>query len=139
MIARCLVAHDGATDMKFAKRVYLVAGVYGLLALLPQYFLEAKIGRDTPPPITHPEFFYGFVGVAVAWQIAFLIISTDPARYRPLMLATIVEKATFGIATVILFGLGRVDPLMTAAAVVDLVLGTLFAVSYAKTLTASES
>ena len=133
MIARRLVAHDGATDMKFAKRVYLVAGVYGLLALLPQYFLEAKIGRDTPPPITHPEFFYGFVGVAVAWQIAFLIISTDPARYRPLMLATIVEKATFGIATVILFGLGRVDPLMTAAAVVDLVLGTLFAVSYAKT------
>ena len=139
MIARCLVAHDGATDMKFAKRVYLVAGVYGLLALLPQYFLEAKIGRDTPPPITHPEFFYGFVGVAVAWQIAFLIISTDPARYRPLMLATIVEKATFGIATVILFALGRVDPLMTAAAVVDLVLGTLFAISYAKTLKASES
>src|SRR5262245_63460257 len=49
--------------MKFARIVFLVAGIYGLLVVAPQYFLEAKIGRDTPPPITHPEFFYGFVGV----------------------------------------------------------------------------
>ena len=49
--------------MKFARIVFLVAGIYGLLVVAPQYFLEARIGRDTPPAITHPEFFYGFVGV----------------------------------------------------------------------------
>jgi hypothetical protein len=41
--------------MTFAKRVFLIAGVYGVLVLAPQYFLEARIGRDFPPPITHPE------------------------------------------------------------------------------------
>ena len=70
--------------------------------------LEDRIGRDYPPPITHPEHFYGFVGVAVAWQIAFLIISRDVVRFRPLMLAAIVEKASFALPTFALFASGRV-------------------------------
>lgn len=117
----------------FAKRVFLFAGVYGLIALVPQYFMEGKTGRDFPPPVTHPEFFYGFIGVAIAWQIAFLILSTDPVRYRLLMIPAIIEKASFGFAVVILFATGRVNALMLAAAVIDLVLGALFAVSFAKT------
>jgi hypothetical protein len=28
--------------MKFAKYTFYAAGIYGLIALLPQYFLEAK-------------------------------------------------------------------------------------------------
>jgi len=58
--------------MKFAKVVFLVAGIYGLIVLLPLYFMEAQTGRDYPPPITHPEYYYGFIGVAVAWQLVFL-------------------------------------------------------------------
>lgn len=54
--------------MKFAKLVFLVAGIYGLIVVLPQYFLESKVGVDSPPPITHPEFYYGFIGVTAAWQ-----------------------------------------------------------------------
>jgi hypothetical protein len=42
---------------KFFARVFLGAGVYGIIVLLPQYFLEAKLGRDFPPPLTHPEHF----------------------------------------------------------------------------------
>src|SRR5687768_7041494 len=61
--------------MTFARRVFLGAAIYGLIVLLPQYFLEEKTGRDFPPPITHVEYYYGFIGVAVAWQIVFLIIS----------------------------------------------------------------
>lgn len=60
--------------MKFARIVFLVAGIYGLIVLLPLYFLEAQTGRDYPPPITHPEYYYGFVGVGVAWLLAFLVI-----------------------------------------------------------------
>lgn len=122
-----------ARIMTFATRVYRLAGIYGLIVLLPQYVLEAKNGRDYPPPITHPEYYYGFVGVAVAWQIAFLIISTDPVRYRPLMIAAMLEKATFFVAVVVLFTLGRVHLMMLGAASLDMVFGVLFAVAYAKT------
>lgn len=52
--------------MRFTSRLFLIAGIYGLLVLVPQYFLEEKNGRDYPPAITHPEYYYGFVGVAVA-------------------------------------------------------------------------
>jgi hypothetical protein len=119
--------------MKFARIVFLVAGIYGLIVVAPQYFLEAKIGRDSPPAITHPEFFYGFVGVTVAWQILFLVLSRDPARYRPMMLVGIVEKIGFPIAIAVLYAQNRVAPTIVAAATIDLVLAVLFLISYLKT------
>lgn len=81
--------------MKFARWTFNLAGIYGLAALLPQYFLLDKIARDTPPAVTHVEFFYGFVGVAIAWQLAFFVIASDPRRYRPIMLVAIFEKLSF--------------------------------------------
>lgn len=50
--------------MIFAKRVFLIAGIHGLV-----------------------------VGVAVAWQLVFFISSRDPVRYRPVVLAAIVPHA----------------------------------------------
>jgi len=119
--------------VNFAKRVFLVAGIYGLIVLVPQYFLEARTGRDFPPPITHPEYYYGFIGVAVAWQIVFLLISRDPARYRPIMLVAIVEKASFGLPAMALYAGGRLSGQMLAAGIIDLVLGALFAMAYTRT------
>lgn len=55
--------------MKFAKRVFLIAGIYGLIVVFPMYFLEEKNSRDFPPPITHPEYYYGFIDVTLAWQV----------------------------------------------------------------------
>jgi hypothetical protein len=40
--------------MTFARRVFMGAGIYGVVALAPLYFLEERIGRDLPPAITHP-------------------------------------------------------------------------------------
>lgn len=119
--------------MRFAKILYTVAGLYGLLVLVPQYFLEGKTGRDYPPAVTHPEYYYGFIGVALAWQILFLIVARDPLRYRKMMLPAILEKAGFGVAVVILFFLNRTGATMLGAAIIDLILGALFAVAYAKT------
>ena len=119
--------------MKFAKYTFLVAGVYGLLVLVPQYFLETKNGIDYPPPINHPEYFYGFVGVAVAWQLAFLVMSRDPVRYRPMMIPAIVEKLTFGVATAVLYAQGRVAAAVLAFGIIDLTLGALFAASFVAT------
>ena len=114
----------------FARRVFRVAAAYGLVALLPQYLLEGKLGRDFPPPITHPEHFYGFLGVAAAWQLAFLVIAADPRRYRALMPVAVVEKLAFGLATAVLFAQARVPVAVLGFGVVDLVLALLFFVAW---------
>lgn len=123
--------------MKFAKYAFLVAGIYGLVVLLPQYFLEQKIGTDSPPAITHPEYFYGFIGVALAFQFVFLIISHDPLKYRLMILPSIIEKFTFAIAATLLFAGGRLEPQMFAAGMIDAVLGVLFIMSWFRTGSAS--
>jgi len=119
----------------FARRAFRWAGIYGLIVLVPQYFMEGQIGRDFPPAITHPEHFYGFIGVALAWQFAFLTIARDPVRFRPLMLPAILEKLSFGIAAIVLFAMGRIPLLVLAPALVDLGLATAFAVAYRSTRT----
>jgi len=122
--------------MTFARRTFLIAAIYGFIVLVPQYFLEERTGRDYPPPITHPEYFYGFVGVALAWQVAFLVIARDPVRYRPLMIPSILEKASFGLPAIVLFVLGRLSPQMLAAGLLDWMLGVLFVIAYVRTASA---
>ena len=67
--------------MRFARIVFSIAGVYGLAVVVPMYFLEDRIGREQPPSITHPEFYYGFAGITLAWQLVFLVLASDPFRY----------------------------------------------------------
>lgn len=116
--------------MKFAKIVFLAAGIYGLLILAPIYFMEAKIGRDTPPAITHPEYFYGFVGVALAWQVVFLVLSRDPVRYRAMILPSILEKISYGIALIVLFLQRRLPLSAFAIGSVDWIFAFLFLAAY---------
>ena len=54
--------------MKFAKIVFTTAGVWGFLVLSPLYFMLDIVGQKYPPPVTHPDFYYGFLGLAIAWQ-----------------------------------------------------------------------
>jgi len=122
---------------RFARRVYTIAGVYGLVVMFPQYFLEDRIGRDYPPPITHPEYFCGFIGVVLVWQIAFLVIARDPARFRPLMPVTVLEKLAFAVPVGLLYLDGRVAAAMLPFAAIDLLLGILFFVAYRRTVGAS--
>jgi hypothetical protein len=119
--------------MKFAKVVFRIAGIWGLVVITPLYFMFDLIGRKDPPPITHPGFFYGFVGLALAWQIAFLFIATDPVRYRLLMIPSIIEKFSFGAAVVILVLQARMHNSDLIFPGADLLLGVLFVVAYFKT------
>ena len=119
--------------MKFAKYVFYAAGIYGLIVLVPQYFLEEKTGLDYPPAITHAEYYYGFIGVALAFQIVFLIIGGNPSKYRAMMIPSIIEKFSFAIAVVVLYMQYRVAPMMLGAGLIDLVLGILFVFSFVKT------
>ena len=119
--------------MRFAKFTFLIAGIYGLLVLVPLYFTEQQTGREYPPPITHPEYYYGFAGVAVAWQLAFIVMSRNPVGYRPLMPVAVVEKASFFIPVVLLYLQHRVSSFMLGAASIDCVLGVLFTVAWLRT------
>jgi hypothetical protein len=123
--------------MNFARIVFLIAGIYGLLVLTPLYFLEQTIGHETPPAITHPEFFYGFVGVALACQIGFLIIARDPLRYRLMMIPSVLEKASYGGALIVLLRQHRISISAFELGMADLVFAVLFVVSFVKTRQAS--
>jgi len=116
--------------MKFAKIVFWAAGIYGALVLAPLYFIFNAIGVKDPPPITHPGFYYGFVGAGLAWQFAFFVVATDPVRYRPLMIPSIFEKWSFGVAMTALFLQGRIHPFDFALAGFDSLLGLLFLLSF---------
>jgi len=91
------------------------------------------IGKNDPPVITHPGFYYGFVGGALAWQIAFLIIGVNPVRLRPMMIPSVVEKFTFGVAVVVLVTQGRMHRTDLVFAGTDLTLGVLFVAAYVVT------
>ncbi len=119
--------------MKFAKIVFWIAAIWGLLVITPLYFLFDLISRNDPPPITHPGFYYGFVGLALCWQIAFLFIATDPVRYRPLMIPSILEKVSYGAAVLVLVQQGRMQPQDLVFGGTDLLLGVLFVIAYFKT------
>jgi hypothetical protein len=119
--------------MKFAKIIFWFAWIWGVLSLTPLYFMFELIGRKDPPPITHPGFFYGFIGVGLAWQVAFMIIATDPARYRLLMIPAVMEKFSYGIAVVTLIMQQRMHPSDLVFGGIDLLLGVLFVIAYLKT------
>ena len=119
--------------MRFARIVFLVAGIYGLLVLTPLYFMEDKIGRTAPPAITHPEFFYGFVGVGLAWQILFLVLASDPVRYRAMIFPSILEKVGYGMALIVLYSQHRVALATLAIGSGDWIFAFLFLAAYFKT------
>ena len=119
--------------MRFARSVFLAAGLWGLVVLTPMYFLFDSIGRHYPPAITHPDFYYGFVGVGLAWQVAFLIIASDPFRFRPMMIPAIFEKFIFVTSLGVLNALGRIHGGQLAVVAPDLALGILFVVAFLTT------
>jgi drug/metabolite transporter (DMT)-like permease len=119
--------------VRFAKVVFYIAAVWGMLVLTPLYFMFDVIGRQDPPPITHPAFYYGFAGTALAWQAAFFLIATNPARFRAMMIPAILEKIAFGGCVIVLFLEKRIHPGDLGLASVDLLFAVLFLISFIKT------
>jgi hypothetical protein len=118
--------------MKFAKVVFWIAGVWGVLVLFPLYFMSDVIGRTDPPAITHLGYYFGFLNVTLAWQLAFFILARDPVRFRPMMIASIAEKVLYFAPIIVLRSFGLVTKAECIVALPDLVLAGLFTVAYAK-------
>ena len=95
--------------------------------------VEGLINDRQPPAITHPEFYYGFLGVTLAWQAAFLVIAKDPVRFRPLMPISWIEKGLYPVAVGLLVFSGRTHSQMLPAALLDLVWLALFVVAWIRT------
>jgi hypothetical protein len=119
--------------MKLARYVFTGAGIWGIVVLTPLYWLFDITGRRYAPPADYPHFFYGFLSVAMAWQIAFLVIGSNPARFRPLMIPAILEKLGYVGTLIVMYVNGRIPVADTGPVVPDLLLGALFIVAFART------
>ena len=109
-----------------ASRLFRIAGIYGLIVLLPLYFTEPMIARYAPPALTHPEFYYGFIGAAATMQLVALTIASDPTRFLPLMPVAAIGKFGFAAAVGVLFAMGRLRASDLPLPVIDLLLGIAF-------------
>jgi hypothetical protein len=119
--------------MKFSRIVFALAGIYGLLSLSPLYFLFDYVGRNDPPPVNHPQFYYGFLGVALAFQFVFLVIASDPARFRPMIVPSVLEKLSYVAALAVLYLQQRVSVTQAVTAIPDSIFCVLFVAAYFKT------
>jgi len=115
--------------VKAARLVFGVAGVYGLIVLLPLFFAEPWLA----PAPSRPEDYYGFLGAAAVMQLLYLAIARDPVRYRPLMPLGMLSKFSFFATIAILWAQGRTAAPALAFATVDLLLGFAFGYAWKRT------
>jgi len=123
----------GTKLMQFGRRVFLIAGIAGLILTVPAYFLEGLTATINPSAVEHPEFYYGFVGVVVVWQLVYVLIGLNPVRFRPVMPLAALAKLSFVGTVVTLFVMERIRPLWLGFGVFDGTFAVLFLVSYART------
>jgi len=101
------------------------AAIYGLIILLPLYFLERQVAAPAAV-FAHPEYYYGFVGAAAAWQLVYWTIGGDPLRYRAFMPLGVIAKFGFWIPTLLLWLNGRTPTATFVLTNGDLLLGIAF-------------
>ena len=119
--------------MRFAKWVFLLAVAYGIPVVAPLFFFEDRMGEDYPPAINHPEWYYGFAGACLAWQVMYLMIGLDPVRYRMVMLLGAAAKMSWVLMLLILYQHGRGAGAMLGYAGPDALLAVLFVVAWLRT------
>jgi hypothetical protein len=128
-----------AIIMQSVRLIFICAGIWGIAVLTPLYWLFDLTGRPYNPPTEYPHFFYGFLSVAMAWQIAFLLIGSNPSRFRPMMIPSILEKLGHVGGVAVLYWNERINATAALAAVPDLLLAILFIVAFARMRTLDRS
>lgn len=108
----------------FARRVYLVAAIYGFLAVPMLYF------TDAPDP--HRLLYFAFAGIALVFQGVFIVIARDPLRYAAFLPLTVFEKLSFGVPALAFWSQGQATQDMALGGAVDLLFAALFAAAWLK-------
>ena len=108
--------------MKFARVVFAVAGILGLLAMVPMYLADGSYR------------YYGSLGALVAWQIAFFVIASDPTRHRVMMVPATLEKLLWVGTLVVLYYRGRLTSReVLGGSIPHGILGALFVAAFTTT------
>ena len=110
--------------MRLARWIFLIAGISGLLSTVPLAFAEKVM------EVKQPEFFYGFVFLNICWHISYLFLSSNPVRYRPMMIPAFLAKGSGTVALTWLYLLGRVSGQWIAVGTLDGVIAVLFLVAF---------
>ena len=110
--------------MRFATWSFALAGVYGLVATVSLYF-QAPLTPDT-------QWLYAFAGAAAATQLAYLLIATDPVRYRLVIPVGIASKLSFAVPMTVLYARGDIAMASFVFALIDYALAVLFAVNFVR-------
>jgi hypothetical protein len=118
--------------MKFAKWVFTLGGIWGVLIIAPLFFLEDTLAKASQP-FSHPDMYYGFAASTLAMQFMYLLIGRDPARFRPLMLVGVFGKVLYVGSCWVLYATGRIPFIVPAVTSPDLVLAALFVAAWVKT------
>ena len=110
---------------RFARRMFRWAAAYGVIVLMPMYFLL--------PGDEHLPTYLGFVGCAMVFQWVFWLIGGDPLKLRALRLPSIADKGVFAVPALLLFALSRTDPVTAVFAAIDILLGVGFWLAWRRT------
>jgi hypothetical protein len=119
--------------MRVIKTIFLLAGISGILLTAPAFFLEQWAGGFNPPPVNHPEYYYGLVGIVLVFQLFYLLIATDPVCYRPVMLLGALGKGWFAVTVVVLVVMGRTAPFWLGFVAFDGTWVVVFLIAFART------
>jgi len=113
--------------MKLAKWIFLIAGIFGLITTIPLVFAEKMMS------VQQPEFYYGFVFLDICLQVVYIIISTSPIRFRPMMIPAILAKASGTIALTWLYFTDQVSLQWITIGAIDGVFAILFLIVFFST------
>lgn len=117
--------------MRFARAVFIGAGIWGIAILTALCFVLESPTYGLPAA-AHRELAYGFVAVAMAWQVAFIVIGSDPRRLRTMMVPAMLEKFGYVLTATLLYAYDRIPAADAAPAAPDFILGLLFIAAYLK-------
>lgn len=115
---------NAQSAVTFARRVYIVAAIYGFLAVPVLFF------TDAPDP--HRLLYFAFAGIALVFQGVFLVIARDPLRYAAFLPLTVFEKISFGIPALAFWSQGQAPDDMGLGGAVDLLFAALFIIAWLK-------
>ena len=115
--------------MRLARWAFLMAGILGLLPAVPLVYAVVFDRQWLLPDMASMGlFFYGVLFQYICWQILYMVLARDPARFRPMMIPAFLSEVVAPLNTAWLYLYGA--RVWTATAVRFLSLASLFLVAY---------
>jgi len=115
--------------MKSTRWIFLIAGILGLLLVIPVAYNLITSGQELLPNFESTGLFvYVFLFQYTCWQIFFFIISRDPARYRPMMILAFLVEVSMPFNSIWLYFYGLKPWIFLT--IVSLIFALLFLIAF---------